>query len=159
MTHSIASPRNAIEAITDTATPRDKDGWWNIGNPRKGCQFCGSVSVKEGREGGSVRWYHPSTECCPEAITRQIQWRADELRAVQKARDEFMAGLAKLNEEFQSAYGVRKGELDAKLKSAQRAFDLRDSETWKPTVSGLGAEIARLRRKRESMRVGGNECR
>jgi len=142
--------RSAAHALS-TQVPRNKDGYWVIGDPEKGCQFCGDVSVKEGEKGGKTAWYHPSVECCADAITRQIEWRRAEMEDVRRKREADDRGLEELRRLSQEG-GIGARDAAAKLPGATRGISSKNEHVYGPQMRELAGEIHRLQVKRAAMR-------
>jgi len=139
--------------LTGSEPRRDRNGYLIIGDPEKGCPFCGSISV-EASKVGNLAWYHPSTECCAQAITRQIQWRSDELRAVQKEREADERAVSEQAQRASDSYGGEAARAQGRLGAMQRGVEKKESEYYQPRVSELAGEIARLKRVREKALAG-----
>lgn len=147
---SSASATSPTEVLAGSAPRRDKNGYLVIGNPERGCPFCGSISV-HASEVGNVAWYHPSTECCERAVTRQIQWRSDELRAVQKERDADERAVAEQERRAADSYGGEGARAQARLSGMRRGVAAKEAGFYGPRVKELAGEIARLKRKRDAL--------
>ena len=67
---------------------RDEDGRLLLGNPHRGCEFCGQDAEPTYSGCGRVAWWHPPLDCCRERRHLQIQAdRAEEReRAQERAR-------------------------------------------------------------------------
>ena len=58
-----------------------------IGRNTKGCPHCGHKDIKIAAN-GKLELHHPGTECCTPRIKQQIQWRQNEINAINKKMDE-----------------------------------------------------------------------
>lgn len=147
---SRSSATDIQTALTGPEPRRDDNGYLIIGNPEKGCPFCGSISV-EASEVGKLAWYHPSTECCAQAVTRQIEWRSAELQGIQLERGADDRALAEQRRVAADSYGVKRSDAERRLRSMERGVDAKQEGYYGPRVKELAGEIARLKRVREKL--------
>jgi hypothetical protein len=127
-------------------TLEPRDGVLHIGNPTQGCRHCGSSSTKTS-ENGRVQWHHPSTECCPLAVTDQIAWREQELETLRREERDWRARQADL-ESRAAGVGKDAHDADAALRRSRAAYHAKLEERWRPESDALKAELARLGKKR-----------
>ena len=118
-----------------------------IGNPQRGCVFCGEVAVKVGIH-NDAKIYHPAVECCEKAINKQIEYRSAELATTEKAVENHVEEIARLEETVQ-AYGnsrsANAAEAQLKLDKANRGVKIQLG-ALRDTVEEQRDEIARLTR-------------
>lgn len=94
---------------------RDADGRLILGNPHKGCRFCGAVEMKYASNGNAVL-YHPGVECCVAAIDAQIGHRDKEIEMLQGQMTAKETALQLLEDE------TRMYDPDSKSTEATKAF-------------------------------------
>jgi hypothetical protein len=142
---------------------RNKDGQLVLGDPNKGCKFCGTVEMKVAANGKAV-YYHPGVECCVQALELQIKFRQGEMRQLGRKIAQHNLELSRL-EETVDAYGSstssQASEARMKLEKAKRGlqkqvdalqgnFGVTDEEAEEANFVGikqLKLEITRLEKK------------
>lgn len=69
---------------------RDELGCLVLGNPARGCEFCGAEAEPTYSGCGKAVWWHPPLACCDER--KRHQRKADALAAAEEAREHAARG-------------------------------------------------------------------
>lgn len=110
-----------------------------------GCRDCGTVREIRTDHGHVARY--PGVECCPPALRRQIQWRAEDIDQVKGDIEQRRRVLTELQQAVDDApHSAREGR-QGLLSRAERAFASRMEHVFQPRLRELSGEIARLKRK------------
>jgi len=131
---------------------RDPQGRLILGDPHKGCQYCGHVTT---HTDDRVVAYHPGTECCIPALQNLIRWRKNE-RAELKHKMEIeeeqiiTTGEARI-ETADTKY--REGKAEAKLALQRDRFDEKVRSTYAPHMDELDQEIQEYQTKLEHLQA------
>lgn len=121
-----------------------------LGRPDDGCPNCGIVMHYTTETGQQAYW--PGTECCPQAITRQIGWLHDEIADLKKRAETRNQHIRDLEEsvELATTPGARaaaQAEVNRASHNLQQVYDDLYAEPMKERSS----EIRRLAAKRRQM--------
>lgn len=117
-----------------------------LGATARGCPHCGSRTTITTDDGRTITY--PSVECCPPAIKRQIRWREEDIRALNRRRAEREQALEQLRESLDELpTRAARAAAEAKLARSERNSATRDREDFTPRLRELNAEVARLNAK------------
>lgn len=115
-----------------------------ITSRRSTCPYCGSSRTVTATNG--VRVTVPTTECCPDALRRQIAARGAELNATRREMEQAEATVERIREEIDAATtNAARAQAEARLTRARGALARRISDTYTPRLRELGAELNRLK--------------
>lgn len=131
----------------------DADGVRHINRNIRGCRHCGSVTTIPYPEGEEPRmwFYHNSTECCPDALTKQIRDRDHEIKLVEAAIEREYADLRTLEEQAQDAPPREQKQLHRKAERMRAGLQHKDEHVWRDKLRDLNAERDRVAKKRAWM--------
>lgn len=114
-----------------------------------GCPDCGTV--KEVRTANGYTARYPGVECCPPAIRRQIDWRAQEIDQVQADIQRERNALNELRQAADEAPRTSKDAAEKRHQHADKGHQKRMEDKYEPQLKELSSEIARLKRKLNTM--------
>lgn len=115
--------------------PRDSEGRIVLGDPAKGCRWCGTVAVKVAADNKAIMW-HRGTTCCLQAVQQQIKYRRAEMDAINRK----IAGMEAELEHLQDAASMYAE--DSRSVEATRAhyFAKRAAEQLPRAIAAINRE-------------------